>query len=87
MLQVQEEHEDNEDSEAIEKAKNETKNEDNFLYKEQIIVFGHVDLEPEIDDHDDLDDWVMIDHEWSVVFWFKNQEKKIWTLRFQNCSL
>ena len=63
MLQVQEEHEDNEDSEAIEKAKNETKNEDNFLYKEQIIVFGHVDLEPEIDDHDDLNDWVMIDHE------------------------
>ena len=34
-----------------------------FLYKEQINVFGHADLEPKIDDHDDLDDWVIIDHE------------------------
>ena len=62
MLQVQEEHEEYEDSEilAIEKAENETKNEDYFLYK------GHADptdLEPEIDDHDDLDDWVILDHE------------------------
>ena len=63
MLQVQEEHEKYENSEAIEKAENETKNEGHFLYKEQIIVFGHADLEPEIDDHDDSDDWVIIDHE------------------------
>ena len=64
MLQVQEEHEEHEEYEdseilAIEKAENETKNEDHF-------VFGHADqtdLEPEIDDHDDLDDWVIIDHE------------------------
>ena len=61
MLQVQEEHEEYENSEAIEKAENETKNEGHFLYKEQII--GHADLEPEIDDHDDSDDWVIIDHE------------------------
>ena len=64
LLQVQEEHEEHEEYEdieilAIEKAENETKNG-------QIIVFGHADqtdLEPEIDDHDDLDDWVMINHE------------------------
>ena len=71
MLQVQEEHEEHEEYEdseilAIEKAENETKNEDHFLYKGQMIIFGHADqtdLEPEIDDHDDLDDWVIIDHE------------------------
>ena len=68
MLQVQEEHEEYENSEilAIEKAENETKNEDYYLYKRQIIVLGHADqtdLEPKIDDHDDLDDWVILDHE------------------------
>ena len=68
MLQVQEKHEEYKDSEvlAIEKTENEIKSEEHYLDKGQIIVFGHAgqaDLEPEIDDQDDMDDWVMIDHE------------------------
>ena len=60
MLQVQGEHKEHgefEDSEilAFEKAENETKNEDFFL------DIDETDLEPEV--YDDLDDWILLDHE------------------------
>ena len=79
MLQVQEKHEQHEeydDSEilAIEKAENETKTENIFFDLEGGDV-DQTDLESEIYVDDDLDDWVLLDHE-SVVFWYKNQKKK-----------
>jgi hypothetical protein len=73
LLQVQGEHKEHgefEDSEilAFEKAENETKNEDFFL------DIDETDLEPEV--YDDLDDWVLLDHEPVVSLIQESREKK-----------